>query len=39
MFNFLTDSISIGLAADQNMNAVPRWWALVSKHYVLGGTD
>jgi hypothetical protein len=39
MFNFLKDSISVGFAADQNANAVPRWWALVSSHYVLGGSD
>jgi hypothetical protein len=39
MFNFLKDSISVGFAADQNANAVPRWWALVSKHYVLGGSE
>jgi hypothetical protein len=39
MFNFLKDSISVGFAADQNANAVPRWWALVSDHYVLVGSD
>jgi hypothetical protein len=39
MFNFLKDSISVGFAADQNANAVPHWWVLVSKHWVLGGSQ
>jgi hypothetical protein len=39
MFNFLKDSISVGFAADQNANALPHLWILVSRHYVLGGND
>ena len=39
MFNFLKDSISVGFAADQNATAVPQLWILVSRHYVLGGSD
>ena len=39
MFNFMKDSISVGMSADQNANAVPQFWILVSSHYVLGGSD
>jgi hypothetical protein len=39
MFNFMNDSISVGLAADQNSSAVPQFWILVSGHYVLAGAD
>ena len=39
MFNFLKDSITVGYAADQNANLVPRWWALVSSHFGLVGSD
>jgi len=39
MFNFMTDSISVGLAADQNSSAVPQFWVLVSSQYVLAGAN
>ena len=39
MFNFMKDSISMGFAADQNTTAAPRWWAVVSSHYVVAGSD
>jgi hypothetical protein len=39
MFNFLKDSISVGFAADQNATSLPNRWILVSKHYVLAGSD
>jgi len=39
MFNFLKDSISVGFAADQNSTAVPQLWILVSRHYVVAGSD
>ena len=39
MFNFMKDSISVGMAADQNASAVPQFWILISSNYVLAGAN